>query len=232
VAPTLASATVGGVTTAGSTNTATSAITVSNGDILVAKCTTEDAGCNPVVATAPGQTFASRASDTTGSYCGMLISTCTVTGSPGTLVVTQAWTGLAGFGLLVVERWTGAQLAGTPATNATKLNAASAGGFSGSITTVAANSVVTWCAGDWSANAPGTVGYRSSATQDGLHDKSPSNYVGYHAYQSAAAAGAQTFGLTTPAASGKWKYLAIEVQDAGGAVAYPFTLLMEQMNHH
>jgi hypothetical protein len=127
---------------------------------------------------------------------------------------------------MVVERWTNAKLAATPATNATK-DVNSANGFTGSITTAAANSVVSWCAGDWSAQAPGTIGYRSSATQDGLHNKSTLNYVAYYAYQTAASAGAQTFGLTTPAGAAQWKYLAVEVQDAGGGPPpYNFTTMM------
>lgn len=216
----------------GSANPVTSAITVLDGDILVAKSATEDQSNVPFsgVPTAPGQTFYVKASDTTSSYCSAQITTCTVTGSPGTLVVTQAHTG-TGLTSLVVERWSGAQLATTPAVNATKLGT-STNGFSGAITTAANGSAVTWVATDWSANAPGTPAYRSSATQQHVHDGSTQFYVAYYAYQAADTAGAQTFGLTTPAGSAKWKYLAMEVQAAGGAPAYLFDPLMPPMNRH
>jgi hypothetical protein len=224
--PTLASSQEVDSTASNLLSTVSSAITVNNGDVIVVKAMSENQG-SPAsgIPTASGQTFTSKNTSTTTSNVNANIYTCVVTGSPGTITVTTTWTGSSGWHSMVVERWTNAVLAATPAVNATK-SVTSSGGFNGSITTAAANSAVTWCAGDWSANAPGTIGYRSSATQDGLHDKSTGSYVGYYAYQSAGAAGAQSFGLTTPAASGAWKYLAIEVQDAGGAPAYNFATMM------
>lgn len=208
-----------------STAIVSASFAVVNGDVIVVKAQAEDNGDTPATPTASGQTFTSRASDSTGSKTAGAIFTCTVTGSPGTIAVSQSWAG-TGWRSMVVERWTNAVLAATPATNATKL-ASGAGGFSGSVTTTAANSIVTWLAGDWAALAPGTIGYRSSATQDGLHDKSTAIYVAYYAYQTAGAAGAQTFGLTTPAGTANWKYFAIEVKDAGGAPAIPPILIMQ-----
>lgn len=208
----------------------TSAITVNNGDILIVKAVGENSTSRVLgLPTAPGQTFTAWATDLTTSNCSAQIAACVVTGSPGTLVVTQGVSGTSQYASMVVERWTSAQLAGTPAINSTHL-ASTANGFTGSITTVASNSAVTWCAGDWAANAPGTVGYRSSAVQDGIDNRSSGgNYVGYYATQTAATLGAQTFGLTTPVAAGTWKYLAIEIQDplGGGTPAIPPLLIMQ-----
>jgi hypothetical protein len=214
-------------TAANTLSLVSSSFAVANGDVIVVKTCSENQGA-PVAntPTAPGQTFTDKNTAANGSECDAHIFACVVTGAPGTLIVTSPWATTAGWHSAVFERWTGAQLAATPATNGTKV-VNSANGFTGAITTAAANSVVTWMAGDWSATAPGTVAYRSSATQDGLHNKSPSNYVAYYAYQSAGAAGAQTFGLTTPVATATWKYLAMEVQDAGGAPAIPPILVMQ-----
>jgi hypothetical protein len=217
VTPTLAFSQEVDSTTTNTLSLVSSSFAVANGDVIVVKTCSENKSTTAATPTASGQTFTSKNTDASTNNCDANIWTAVVTGAPGTLTVTSP--------SCVVERWTGAQLAATPATNGTKL-ATTANGFSGAITTVAANSIVTWMAGDWSATAPGTVAYRSSATQDGLHNKSPSNYVAYYAYQTAGSAGAQTFGTTTPVAAGTWKYLAIEVQDAGGAPAYNFATMM------
>lgn len=207
------------------TSLVSSAFIVTTGDVIVVKTVGENQGAPAAgVPTAPGHTFTDRNTYTLTSNCDAHIFTTVVAGSPGTLTVTVPWTGSAGYHSAVFERWTAASLAATPATNATK-NVTGANGFNGSVTTTAANSQVSWCAGDWNALAPGTPGYRSSAVQDGLHDGSTAHYVAYYATQAAAAAGAQSFGLTTPAGSAVWKYLAIEILDNAGAAGYPFQAL-------
>jgi hypothetical protein len=74
---------------------------------------------------------------------------------------------------------------------------------------VAANSIVSWVNGDWSGNS-GARAYRSSATEERYNFVS-NQYTGYWATQQAAAAGAQTIGLTTPA-SQTWSLGGIEIQ--------------------
>jgi hypothetical protein len=88
---------------------------------------------------------------------------------------------------------------------------------------------VTWVNGDWAAVSPSSAAYRSSATQDGLHDKSGTgNYVAYYATQPAASAGSQTMGLTAPTGQ-TWSLIGIEIQDplGGGTPAIPPLLIMQ-----
>ena len=217
MAPVLASSTPVQITAANLTSLVTSAITVNNGDVLVVKSGSEAQIVVGGTPTAPGQTFTSRKAVSVSGYSWAGCSTAVVTGSPGTLVVTQAWSGTSGQHEMLVERWTGAQLAGTPATNTTVT--VSSTGFSGTLTTVAANSVVSWIAIDTNTNTPGTVGYRSSATQEQV--TTPGNYVGYFAYQAAAVSGAQTFGTTTPTGAA-WSFIGIEIEAAAAAPDYPF----------
>lgn len=208
------------------TSLVSSAITVANGDVLVVKVATADQ-LSPSIGTTTGgsQTFTQRANVSISSKCAVRILTAVVTGSPGTVTVTQAFGGTGGYHSMVVERWTGAQLAATPATNGTTTG--NSIGPSATLTTVAANSVVTWVDADWAARAPGVTAYRSSATEDGIHDGSTANYVAYFAWQVAATIGSQTIGLTTPATAQNWAMVGIEVQDAGGAPALPAPLIMQ-----
>lgn len=137
-------------------------------------------------------------------------------GAPMTVAITRTGAN-TGWTSMVVERYTGAQLAATP--EGTTSNGT--GAPTGTVTTTAADSIVSWLSGDWNAVAPGSRAYRSGATERGMHDRSPNNYVGYFATQAAAAAGAQTCGLTAPAGQ-KYTLLAIEVQSApsGGGTAH------------
>jgi hypothetical protein len=77
---------------------------------------------------------------------------------------------------------------------------------------------VTFLDGDWNAVHPDTRVYSSGATEDGLHDQSPTSYVAYYAYQTAATAGSQTFGLTAPSGR-KDTILGLEIQDPSGTPA-------------
>jgi hypothetical protein len=94
------------------------------------------------------------------------------------------------------------------------------GAPSDSLTTVAANSVVSWVSGDWAAVA-GARTYRSSATEQGYHTAT-GLWTHYSAYQSAASAGAQTYGMTAPTGQ-TYTMASIEIQDSGGAA--PTTLV-------
>lgn len=202
-------------TAANTTSLVTPSFTPTNGEVIVVKAVTEDSGTTISTPTGGSQTYTSRATSTAASNCGCAIYTAVVSGSPGAMTVTVAIGGNAKWHSMVVERWSGAALATTPATNVTKTGTGTA---TTTLTTAAAGSVVTWLDGDWNATAPGTPTYASSATQDGLHNKSPSNYVAYYAYQTAASAGSQTFGVTSPTGQ-TWTLLGIEVQSSGGGGA-------------
>jgi len=112
---------------------------------------------------------------------GITVSLKTVGGS------SNAWTSM------VVERWTGAQLAVSPA-----IGYLSGQSTTTTMTTTGTGSVISYVDGDWNAITPGTPVYASGAIQENIHDKSPSVYVAYYAYQAAPTAGTQTFGLTAP----------------------------------
>ena len=220
-------------TTSAVTALSSGAITVNNGDVIVVKTTCDSNSTVIGTPTASGQTFTSRASKTDSTHCPTAIFTAVVTGSPGTITVSQVYSGSGSWRSAVYERWTNAQLATTPATNGT-MEVTSNPGFTGTLTTVAANSSVSWVAGDFTPANPGTEAYQSGAIEDGFHNKFSANtYVAYYATQDAVSAGSQTFGLTTPASGGSvWTYIGIEIEQAAGAAAPLFTDLMPpQINH-
>jgi hypothetical protein len=130
------------------------------------------------------------------------------------MTVSSGTTSAASKHSMCVERWSSAQLAGTPATG----SASSASGApSATLTTAAANSVVSWANGDWSGTDPATKVYRSSATEESVWFPAPAgDTTQYYAYQAAGSAGSQTFGLTAPATQ-RFAIVGIEIQDAAGA---------------
>src|SRR6478736_265421 len=184
--------------------------------ILVVKRVTET-GVHPYSAAPSGGslTYTSRASSTSTSQVDAAIYTTTTT-SATSMTVSSGALSTGGWRSMVVERWSNAQLAATPATNSTKTGT---GAPSTTLVTVASNSVVSFLNADFAAVAPGTYTYRSGATDEGIHDKSASaRYVSYFAWQSAASTGTQTFGLTSPTGQ-TWTMLGIEIQAAGGGPA-------------
>lgn len=191
----------------------TPSFTPSNGEVIVVKAASEGTTV-PTIGTPTGgsQTYTLRNDSRTASHCEVALYTAIISGSPGSMTVAVPYTANVGYHSIVVERWSSAQLAATPATNTTEVGTTTP---STTLTTVAANSVVSWVCGDWNATA-GTRTYRSSATEDGQHDQSPSFYRSYFAYQTAAAAGSQTMGLTAPTGQ-IWALVGIEIQDAAAA---------------
>jgi hypothetical protein len=191
-----------------------------SGSIVVAKIILSDANLNISGSLTGGLTFTSRVNAGT-SNSSTRVAIYTATGAGSAVTVSAAFVGNGNARALIVEVWTGAQLAGTPATHSL-VGAGSAP--SDSITTAAANSVVSWGNGDWAATN-GAATYRSSATQTSLHWVS-GLHTAYTAYQAAASAGAQTYGLTAPTGQNP-TLAAIEIQDSGGAPALPPFLTMQ-----
>lgn len=193
----------------------TPSFTPSNGEVIVVKAVSESFN-NPDVTTVTGggQSYTSQVYYSVSAHSVLRITTAVISGSPGSMTVSQAFGGTGGWHSMVVERWGSAQLAGSPAV----ASGESLGAPSLDISTVADGSVVSWAAGDWNATAPGTPAYRSSAVQDGLHDKSgTTSYVAYFAYQVTSTAGTQTMGLTSPSGQ-KASIGGIEIQ---GVVTTP-----------
>jgi len=201
----------------------TPSFTPASGEIIVVKRATEDsAHAYSGVPSGGSLTYTSRASDNSGSHC--YVDIYTAVGAGASMTVSSGALSTSAWHSMMVERWSGAQLAATPATNSTKTGT---GAPSATVITVASNSIVTSVNADWAAIAPTGRAYRSSANEDGLHDKSTGNYVAYFFYQTAAASGSQTIGLTAPTGE-TWSMLGIEIQDAGGVTPLP-ELVMPQM---
>lgn len=191
----------------------TPAFTPSNGEVIVVKMETWDTSISMGSVTGGGQTYTSRVTIAPGGFRPWVgITTAVISGSPGSMTVSATPSASARYSM-VVERWSGAQLAGTPAVGSAD---GGSGAANGTLTTTAANSVVSWTAGDSQSLNPSTRVYLNSATEDGLRDNnSGANGVGYHAYQAAASAGSQTFGLSAPTGM-QWCIAGIEIQAAAG----------------
>lgn len=210
-----------------SAGTSTAAITTPSfspaaGEVLIVKMETWDTGVSMGSVTGGSQTYTSRVTVAPGGFrpwCG--ITTAVVSGSPGSMTVSATPSASAQYSMCV-ERWSLAQLAGTPVTASAN---AGSGAASSSLTTTAAASIVSWVASDAQSVDPATRAYLSSATDEGVRDGHlGANGVGYHAYQTAASAGSQSFGLSAPTGM-QWCIAGIEIQ-AAAAVTIPPLLVM------
>jgi hypothetical protein len=129
-----------------------------------------------------------------------------------TLPVTTSTRGHA----ICVEVWSGAALAGTPATASLVGDATSP--FQTTLTTVQNSSVVSYAMSDWNAIDPATTAFSGdTATPSRSHADTflSGGYTAWWLYQTAAAAGVQTIGLSAPAGLNATT-AAIEIQDASG----------------
>lgn len=192
----------------------TASFTPSAGEVIVVKAQTWDKATATGTPSGGGLTYTSRVTIAPSVFATYgRIFTAVVGGSPSSMTVTLSAPASASYHSMCVERWSGAQLAATPATASGNYSSASAPSLT--ITTAANNSVVSWLNGDGQSIAPtGTGTYLSGATNDGLaNGSSQSNSCQYYAYQTAATAGSQTFGMSAPTGQ-KWAMAAIEIQAA------------------
>lgn len=191
---------------------ATPSFTPADNEVIVVKTSTADGACVPSTPTATGVTFAPQASagNSPGSLGWARVCTAALGTSPGAITVTQAFTGSGFVRSMVVERWKNAQLDATPAV--AQGSNATASAPNTSVTTEAANSIVTWVDTDWQAVAPGSYLYRGTHTiETGLFDVTTTDVCVYFAYQHAPTAAAQALGLTAPATQ-SWALAGVEVQ--------------------
>lgn len=141
-----------------------------------------------------------------------------VSGTPGSITVSCApATAVNTRHSLFVERWSGAQMAASPATNAiTHVSGASTETVT--LTTVKASSVVSWVAGDASSQDPALTTFANTSgtpTRDGLYDGHlGSNSVHYGVWQDAAVVGSQTFGMTNSGGTINLTIVGVEIQAA------------------
>ena len=190
------------------------------GEILVIKVISENSA--RVAQTPTGVTTpALQVSDVTSSSCGAWIWTAIAAGSPTTVTV-QSGSATPAHAGMVVERWSWAQIAASPATCDT-VGTSSGSGSNPAVATIAgiaATSAVTWLLGDYAA-ATGTPIYSGASgtpAQDG-YDAPSGAYTGYWASQTVRAAGTQTIGVAS-GVSGAMTFtiLGLEVQSAATGV--------------
>jgi hypothetical protein len=192
----------------------TPSFTPAVGEIIVVKGLVEDSGRTLGTPSGGGGSYTQQVVDTTASHVYATIWTSTTTVASSTTVSLPFGTGAAAYHSMVVERWSNAQLAATPATADTR----GTGAPSTTLTTAASGSVVSWCCGDWAAIDGTSRTYNTtsaSPTEDGYRFVS-TNFTAYWAYQTAASASSQTFGLTAPTGQ-TWTLLGIEIQDLPAA---------------
>lgn len=199
------------------TTLTTPAFTPSNGEIVVIKLSTWDTATAMGAPTGGSQIYTSRIiAAPAGFFPWVGIYTASISGSPVSMTVSST-PAATSYHSMVVERWSGAQLAVTPAVNGTISGTASAP--SATLTSTGTGSIVSWVSGDSQSRDPATRAYLSAATEDGLlNGFVGANGVTYHAYQTAASPGTQTMGLSAPGAQ-SWALAGIEIQAA--AVAAP-----------
>lgn len=208
MAPSLVATYTAELSAAGTLQTA--AFTPAEGELLVVKAVGSHSAVTLGAPTGGGLTFTSRATSVVTNYTDARLDTAVVPAGQAAMTVSVPvtfTTGTTWQSSLIVERWTGAKLATTPATNATKIGATTTA-FAVSLTTTAADSVVTWVGGDWTPVTTGTPTYRDSAVANYQRRTSAVNV--WSASQPAATAGTVTFGMTAPTGQ-KWTALGIEL---------------------
>jgi hypothetical protein len=182
-------------------------------------------------------TYTLRQSDSTASHNRVALWTAVAGSSPSSMTVSLGSPGAtANHHSMVVERWTNAKLAGSPASN--KAISGATGAPSLSLTTVAANSVVSWLSSDWTNVNGATRAYiTSSATPSEEGYLFVSNTATFYwAWQLAATAGSQTFGLTAPTGQA-WSIIGIEIQfsstggGTGGGTVVTTTQLLDDTEY-
>jgi hypothetical protein len=194
-APTLVASYFVKSSTTGTAALTTPSFTPSNGEVIVITLETWDTGTSMGLPTGGSQTYTSRVAFAPGGFKPWVgIYTAVISGSPGSMTISSSPSASARYSM-TVERWSGATLAATPVT-ATDTNTTTP---QATLTTSAANSIISWVSGDSNSRDPATRAYLLSGTDDGTRDDHVgSNGVGYHAYVVAASAGSQTFGLSAP----------------------------------
>lgn len=196
----------------------TPSFTPANGEILVVKMATWDTGNGMSAPTGGSQTYQQINVAAPGGFAAWAgVWVATISGSPGSMTVSAApATGSGTRHTMVVERWSGAQLAGSPATNSTIHGTT---GGTTTLTTVGSGSIVSWVLVDENSRDPANTTYDSSSggtvTPDGLYDgHSGSNSVQYFAYQTTVSTGSQTIGASNTGGSLNWTIAGVEVQAA------------------
>lgn len=211
MAPTLTASYYVQLSPQGTSTLTTASFSPSNGEVLVVKLATWDTGSPLGAPTGGSQTYTSRVVNAPGGFnqwCA--IYTAVVSGSPGSMTVSSV-PSVSLRGSMLVERWSSAQLAGSPVTNS---NIGAGAAASSTITPAQATSVISWVVGDVQSVDPATRAYLGSGADEGVRDDHlGSNGVDYHGYQLAVSTSSQSYGLSAPSGQ-TFVIAAIEVQAA------------------
>lgn len=204
-----------------STSLSTISFTPTSGELIVVKAATWDSGTPSGTPSGGGLTYTQQSTAAPGGFNGYgTIFTAPVVSSPGSMSITLSPPASGCYHSMTVERWSGAQVAATPATNSTITGVASAP--TATITTTADNSIITWVNVDENSSNTAGRAYFSGATEDGIADgHSSASSVHYYAYQTAATAGSQTIGMSAPSDQ-KWSMTGIEILAAPSATKGAF----------
>ncbi|MCD2193539.1 hypothetical protein LQ327_09100 [Actinomycetospora endophytica] len=186
-------------TSLGTTTLTTPSFTPNAGDLLVAKIATGDERVTSTSVTdTQGNTWTKRVQSTQTTNNALVAIWTAVASSATSMTVSAVQTNAAsstGFPEgLCVERYSGATVAASPATNTVLIAQGSA--IQSTITSTVANSVIVWLDSDW-APAPGTPAYISPASATGTYYQD-ANGSFYYAQQAAASVGSQTYGMSAP----------------------------------
>jgi hypothetical protein len=197
----------------------TASFTPATGELIVFKTASEDTQV-PVApsATGGGISWTKRVENLVPSTAYVAIWTAIVTAGGSAITISGTSSGSTpSYISMVIERWTGAQIAPSPA----YAYANGTGAASASMTVTGSGSTISWVNGDWNAQS-GSVTYTGGATQDGYQYQSGA-YTAYYAYQTASA-GAATIGMTAPTGQ-TYTIMGLEIQVSGQSNPTPGTLL-------
>jgi hypothetical protein len=181
----------------------TQSFTPTAGELIVVKALNSERSQTFGTPSGGGLSFTNRVDQNVTSHCRADIWTATVGASPTAMTISLTVAASQQNHAFVVERWSGAKLAGSPAV----INATGSGAPSAVETTVANNSVISWVNGDFDQGT-GARTYRGTPTEEQYW--TAGDCTGYFAWQTQATAGAVTVGLTAP--SQTWTMAAIEIQ--------------------
>lgn len=188
----------------------TGSFTPSAGDILVVKVLTPGDTARPSgPPSGGGLAYTQQVWDDPSAWAYASIWTSSPVGSsPSAMTVTVPFTGSIEQHSMVVERWSGAQIATVPNTDDDRMTTAAATQISAQ-----PSSAVSWCEVDYNAvDGSGRTYATTSATpaEDG-YTYTAAVYTAYYATQMAAAGTIQNFGVTSPSVGVKDTALGIEI---------------------
>lgn len=224
--PTLAQVLTAQSAISGDTTSLTANLTsVSAGDVVIVMAQTWDTGTAAGTPSGGSQTYTRQITCAPGGFAGYatIFSSVMAAGVASSFTLTLSPPAASSGHSMVVHRWTGAQLAATPATNQASYGGSGSSAPASTITLAGTNSAISWCTNDASTTSPSTDAYISPApaTPDLLiNGASSADGIFRYTHQLATASGSTSYGMTVPTTQ-KWVMCAIEIQAATGGPALP-----------